>query len=116
LVRRDGRPIRWGVRADGLDFEGDIASTGTLRGGTQERHQRRALQQAERRYRELFQDSPVGLVRSGRGGEIMEVNAALANMLGFRDPEHLKQRFSSMFEVYADPSERQALVERAMRE
>jgi diguanylate cyclase (GGDEF)-like protein/PAS domain S-box-containing protein len=116
MVRKDGRRILCEVRADAVDFEGDIASTGTLRDVTVERNQQRALQQAERRYRELFQDSPVGLFRSGLEGEIMEVNAALANMLGFRDPEHLKQRFSNMLEVYADPSERQALVERAMRE
>ena len=116
MVRKDGRRILCEVRADAVDYQGDIASTGTLRDVTEERNQQRALVQAERRYRELFEDSPVGLFRSGLDGEIMEVNAALANMLGFRDPDDLKSRFSNMLDVYADPSERQVLVERALRD
>jgi diguanylate cyclase (GGDEF)-like protein/PAS domain S-box-containing protein len=116
MLRRDGKRILCEVRADAVDFEGDIASTGTLRDVTEERNQQRALQHAERLYRELFQDSPVGLFRTGLDGEIMEVNAALSGMLGFDSPEALKQRFANMLEVYADPSERQQLVERAMRD
>ena len=116
MVRKDGRRILCEVRADAVDYQGDIASTGTLRDVTEARKQQRALVQAERRYRELFQDSPVGLFRSGLGGEIVEVNEALANMLGFKSPEDLKERFSNMLDVYVDPSERQLLVERAMRD
>ncbi len=116
LVRKDGRRILCEIRADAVDYQGDIASTGTLRDVTEERQQQRALVQAERRYRELFQDSPVGLFRSGLDGRIMEVNDALAKMLGFSDPEQLKQHFPSMLDVYADPSERQQVVERALRD
>ena len=116
MLRRDGRRILCEVRADAVDFEGDIASTGTLRDVTEERNQQRALQQAERLYRELFQDSPVGLFRSGLDGSIMEVNPAMASMLGFRDPAHLRETFATMLDVYADPTERQALVERALRD
>lgn len=116
MVRKDGGRLLCEVRADAVDYMGDIASTGTLRDVTEERKQQRALVQAERLYRELFEDSPVGLFRSGLSGEIMEVNAAMANMLGFRDSEQLRARFSNMLDVYADPSERQLLVDRAMRE
>jgi len=116
MLRKDGMPILCEVRADAVDYQGDIASTGTLRDITEERKQQNALQQAERRYRDLFNDSPVGLFRSGLGGEIMEVNPALATMLGFRDPEALKAHFGSMYEVYADPSERDVLIEKAKRD
>ncbi|MEO8159805.1 MAG: PAS domain S-box protein [Arenimonas sp.] len=116
MLRKDGRRILCEVRADAVDYQGDIASTGTLRDVTEERNRQRAMVQAERRYRELFHDSPMGLFRSGLDGEIMEVNAALAGMLGFRDVEHLKANFSNMLDVYADPAERQQLVERAMRD
>ena len=116
MVRKDGRRVLCEVRADAVDYQGDIASTGTLRDVTEERQQQHALKQAERRYRELFEDSPVGLFRSGLSGEIMEVNAALAHMLGFESSESLKAQFGNMLDVYADPAERQALVERAMRD
>jgi PAS domain S-box-containing protein len=116
MVRKDGMRLLCEVRADAVDYQGDIASTGTLRDITEERNQKNALQQAERRYRELFHDSPVGLFRSGLGGEIMEVNPALASMLGFADTEMLKGHFGSMYDVYADPSEREVLVEKAKRD
>jgi diguanylate cyclase (GGDEF)-like protein/PAS domain S-box-containing protein len=116
MVCRDGRRILCEVRADAVDYEGGLASTGTIRDVTDERGQQRALMQAERRYRELFQDSPVGLFRSGLEGEIVEVNPAMAAMLGFDSPEQLKARFASMLDVYAEPAERQLLVERALRD
>jgi diguanylate cyclase (GGDEF)-like protein/PAS domain S-box-containing protein len=116
MIRKDGRRILCEVRADAVDYQGDIASTGTVRDVTEERNQQRALVQAERRYRELFQDSPVGLFRSSLQGEIVEVNEALAVMLGFKNPEDLKAKYSSMLDVYADPSERALLVERALRD
>jgi diguanylate cyclase (GGDEF)-like protein/PAS domain S-box-containing protein len=116
MVRKDGMRILCEVRADAVDYQGDIASTGTLRDITEERNQQQALKQAERRYRELFHDSPVGLFRTALGGEIMEVNPALAAMLGFSDPEQVKSRYGSMLDVYADPSEREVLVERAKRD
>ncbi|MEO7252145.1 MAG: PAS domain S-box protein, partial [Arenimonas sp.] len=116
MICRDGRRILCEVRADAVDYQGDIASTGTIRDVTEERRQKRALMQAERRYRELFEDSPVGLFRSGLQGEIMEVNTAMATMLGFRSTDELKARFKNMLDVYADPSEREALVGQAMRD
>ncbi len=116
MVRRDGVRILCEVRADAVDYQGGIASTGTIRDVTDERQQQRALMQAERRYRELFHDSPVGLFRSSLTGEIVEVNPAMASMLGFESPELLKSHFANMLDVYAEPGERQILVERAFRD
>ncbi|MBP8098446.1 MAG: PAS domain S-box protein, partial [Arenimonas sp.] len=106
LVRRDGSRILCEVRSDVVEYQGDVASTGTIRDVTDERRQQGALAQAERRYRELFNDSPVGLFRSGLRGEIMEVNEAMATMLGFESPDALKEKFGSMLDVYSDPAER----------
>jgi diguanylate cyclase (GGDEF)-like protein/PAS domain S-box-containing protein len=116
MVGRDGRRVLCEVRADAVDYQDGIASTGTLRDVTEERARQRALEDAERRYRELFEDSPVGLFRSGLDGAITEVNPAMATMLGFADAAELKARFGNMLDVYADPSERQQLVERAFRD
>jgi diguanylate cyclase (GGDEF)-like protein/PAS domain S-box-containing protein len=116
MLCKDGRRILCEVRADAVDYQGDIASTGTVRDVTEERQRQHALEQAERRYRELFQDSPVGLFRSSLDGEIVEVNHAMATMLGFQSPEEMKRRFGNMLEAYADPAERPLLVERALRD
>ena len=116
LVRKDGRRILCEVRADAVEYQGDIASTGTLRDVTEERRRQRAVEDAEQRYRELFQSSPAGLFRTDLDGTIVEVNRVLAQLLGYDDPDHLKASVSNMVEVYADPADRAELVAKALRE
>ena len=116
MLRKDRRIILCEVRADAVDYQGDIASTGTLRDVTAERAHQQALEQAERRYRELFQDSPAGLFRTSMEGHILEVNPILANMLGYDSVEHLRDSVKTMREVYANPEQREQMVERAVRD
>ncbi len=114
LRRKDGRVILCEVRADAVDYQGDIASTGTLRDITDERRQQQAIAEAEARYRELFRDSPAGLFRSGIDGSIIEVNPAMARMMGYDSVEQLRAEVKDMLEVYANPEERRTLTEWAI--
>jgi len=114
LRRKDGRVILCEVRADAVDYQGDIASTGTLRDITDERRQQQAIAEAEARYRELFRDSPAGLFRSGLDGSIIEVNPAMARMMGYDSVEQLRAEVKDMLEVYANPEERRTLTEWAI--
>ena len=116
LRRKDGRRILCEVRADAVEYQGDIASTGTLRDVTDERRRQQDIAEAERRYRELFENSPAGLFRTSLDGRIMEVNPILAGILGYGSADELKASITDMLEVYADPGERKALVERALRD
>ena len=113
LVRRDGRRILCEVRADAVEFQGDVASTGTLRDVTEDRARQQAVAEAERRYRELFEGSPAGLFRTGLDGEIMEINPMFARMLGYDSPARFRAEVGDMRSVYADPDERAQLVRRA---
>ncbi len=116
MLRKDGRRILCEVRADAVEYQGDIASTGTLRDVTEERARQRALEEAERRYRELFETSPAGLFKSSLDGRLMEVNREMASILGYGDVAELKAAITDMTSVYADPAERQGLVDRALRD
>jgi PAS domain S-box-containing protein len=49
----------------------------------------KALKKAEERYRLLFNTLPIGLFRVKHGGEILEANNALVNILGFPNLETL---------------------------
>ena len=115
LRRRDGQVILCEVRADAVDYEGDIASTGTLRDVTEERARQRAVAEAELRYRELFENSPAGLFRTRLDGQIMEVNPMLARIMGYDSVADLRAVATDMQAVYVDPAEREALVEQALR-
>ena len=48
-----------------------------------DRRRQRAIAEAERRYRELFESSPAGLFRTSLDGRIMEVNPVMAGILGY---------------------------------
>jgi diguanylate cyclase (GGDEF)-like protein/PAS domain S-box-containing protein len=116
MLGKDGRRILCEVRAAAVDFDGDIASTGTVRDVTDERRRQHAIEEAERRYRELFNDSPAGLFRTALDGSIIEVNEMLARMMGYDDAPALRADIGNIMQIYADPALRNMLVERAARD
>ncbi len=75
--------------------------------------QRRALEEAESRYRSLFRRVPVGLLRTTPAGEVLDANPALLEMFGASDQASLPRLKST--DLYARSEDRQrwqALIER----
>ena len=112
----DGRRVLCEVHADAVEYKGDIASTGTLRDVTEERRQpARAGGGRAHATASCSSDSPVGLFRTrprrrDPGGEPGVGAACSATTIA----EQLQGRRSpTCCDVYADPAEREALVERA---
>jgi PAS domain S-box-containing protein len=71
-----------------------------------------ALRESEERYRNLFQDVPVGLYRSTPGGQILDANPALVEMLGYPDLEALREANAADTYVNAEDRRRwQTLME-----
>ena len=69
------------------------------------------LREAESRYRDLFESSPVGLYRSTPQGRYLDVNTAFARILGYDSEEQLIADISDIgTQVYANPREREALA------
>jgi two-component system sensor histidine kinase/response regulator len=52
----------------------------------------RALQESEERYRNLFENSPIGIYRSTPDGRILVANPALVRLLGYESFEQLSAR------------------------
>jgi PAS domain S-box-containing protein len=67
--------------------------------------QRRALKEAETRYRSLFEGVPVGLYQSTPEGQFIEVNPAMVKMLGYPDWSALLD--ISTAELYVHSEDRQ---------
>ncbi len=71
------------------------------------------LQESERRYSTLFDGVPVGLYRTTPGGQLIDANPALMEMLGYQNREEMLAINTSS--LYTDPEDRvrwQELIER----
>lgn len=116
LLHREGHRRLFAVFADAVMLHGEPASTGLARDITEERAQRQAIEAAERRYRELFEQSPVGLFRTLHDGTIVDANPVMVQMLGYDDAAQVKREVGNVVNLYADPDERPHLVARMLRD
>jgi diguanylate cyclase (GGDEF)-like protein/PAS domain S-box-containing protein len=83
---------------------------------TERKQIERALRQAEEKYRAIFEDAVVGIFRSTPGGRYIEVNPAMARMLGYDSPGELVANITDISrQVYVDPKRREEL-KRLLRE
>jgi diguanylate cyclase (GGDEF)-like protein/PAS domain S-box-containing protein len=49
----------------------------------------KALQESEKRYRSIFEEAPVGLFQMSPGGQLLDLNGAMARILGFESAEQV---------------------------
>ena len=73
-----------------------------------------ALSESERRHRLLFERNLAGVYRNTVAGAILEANDAIAGMLGYASREEFLRLRA--VDLYFDPTERDAFVERVRRE
>lgn len=75
-----------------------------------------ALRQNEERYRTMFRNSPLGMFRSTVEGRYLEVNPAMATILGYDSPEQMIEEIGDIGrQVYVDAEERQRVVSRQLQ-
>ncbi|HJR02559.1 MAG TPA: PAS domain S-box protein [Methylomirabilota bacterium] len=72
------------------------------------------LRESEQRYRTLFERNPAGMSLSLADGRIVDCNEAFARMLGFEGPADVLA--ANATEFYAQPKEREQLLERVKSE
>jgi len=72
---------------------------------------RAALRASEASYGTLVEHAPVGIYRSTPQGKVLSVNGAVVRMLGYDSAAEVL-RLDMARDVYADPAERQRLVDR----
>lgn len=107
IVTKDGRELQTEWYDKTLkDAQGNVVGLLCIGQDITERQQvEGALQESEERYRGLFERMPVGLYRVAPDGQILDVNSALATMMGHADRQALMNTTTS--ETYADPGDRE---------
>ncbi len=71
-------------------------------------HDEELLAQKEITFKEIFENSPIGMYRSSKDGKILVTNEALVKILGYNSVDDLKGK--SIADAYADPDERTRFI------
>jgi PAS domain S-box-containing protein len=81
---------------------------GTAQDVTKRKEAEEALREAERKYRDIFENAGEGIFQSTPEGQYISANPALARMHGFDSPEQLIQsRNDIAHQIYVDPKRRE---------
>ncbi|MFN2456226.1 MAG: PAS domain S-box protein [Pyrinomonadaceae bacterium] len=85
-----------------------IRMHGTMQDVTELKQAEEALRDAERKYRDIFENAGEGIFQSTPDGRFIAANPTLARMYGFASPEELIQsRQDISGQVYVDPTLRE---------
>lgn len=116
LRHRNGSLRLVRVRSAPVEYEGAVASTGTMHDITDVRLEQDAIAAAEHKYRSLFQNAVTGMFQSHPDGRLLEANDAIARMLGYAGSDDMKAQVRHMNQIYARPEDRATMVERLLAE
>jgi len=85
-----------------------VAFVGFQEDITKRRQAEKALQESERKYRDLVNNAPVGIYRTNLKGDILFVNEALCRILEFDSPEEVMAE--NVLSSYKEPENRKMLI------
>lgn len=112
LRRRDGTEVLVEVAIGKYMLEENTYYTAAIRDITKSKREIEALQISEQRYRQLFEHSLAGVYRVALDGTILEVNEAMARMLGYIREELEK---CGAVDLYARSKEREERIRLLLR-
>ena len=92
-MRKDGSHIFIELNSSPIVKNGEtIGTQGIIRDITKHKRAEGVLRESEKRFREIFENTAVGMYRTTPDGQILMANPALVHMLGYSSFEELGQR------------------------
>jgi len=85
---------------------------------TERKRAEKALRESEERYRNLFDNAPVGVLQTNSEGKISRANNEFAHILGYADAEEVKELVNgstSVASLYLPPDRRVHLMKQALQ-
>ncbi len=113
IVRPDGE-VRW-IHAQGVVTRNALGEPEQMHGTNTDITQRRlgmaALEASERRYRDLFEDVGVGILRTSSNDRLEAVNAEGARLFGYASPAAMRAELEDdVTRLYVDPARRAQVI------
>ncbi|HEY3278072.1 MAG TPA: PAS domain S-box protein [Syntrophorhabdaceae bacterium] len=111
FLRCDGTAFDAEVTLHVIDGTGEKILAGTIRDITERKARERSLSEAAARYRDIFDYATEGMFQSTPEGRYMQVNPALARIMGYESPEGMIHEITSIREqVFMKPEARARLM------
>ncbi|MFA4859363.1 PAS domain S-box protein [Methanoregula sp.] len=92
IIRKDGAVRTLSFNVTPVEFNGEKCEQLTFLDITGRKEAQEALFRSEHRFRDIYENAPVGIFRSTLAGRFIHANPALARMLGFDSPGDLMSR------------------------
>ena len=108
--------IRWIHGIGNTEYAGDtpIRMTGLCIDVTEQKQAEAQLRASEEKYRSLYRDAALGIFHSTFDGKFLDVNPALARMMGYASPEEvLASVHDAAEQTYVVPTQRDQNIQRA---
>lgn len=111
ILRKDGSKISVEFSNKSLEIDGKRYMHTIARDISERKLAEEKLVGSERKYRELFEDSPVGIFKSDSHGNPLIANPELARILGAESTGEALTKFQNLSEtVYSNPERRQLIL------
>jgi PAS domain S-box-containing protein len=79
---------------------------------TERKRVERMLQEREAKYRDLFENAPIGIFSTTSRGQALSVNTAMARILGYRSPQEAIERYPDLrSQLYVNPGWRDRFLQ-----
>lgn len=111
--RKDGSPVDVSIMGAPVLMKGEVIGLfGIYRDISARKRVERALAAGEQRYRSLIEKAPIGIFQSSSRGYFLNVNKAVAQMLGFEKPKAVVNHYRDLAHtLYKEPKEREHFLQ-----
>ena len=111
IVRPDGTRVFIEDKPSSKMIAGKVVgSQGVVRDITERKRSEEVLQESEAEYRNLFENSVVGISQALPDGRLIRANNAYAKMYGYANPKEMIADVSHIARLYANPKDREDIL------
>jgi PAS domain S-box-containing protein len=110
LLRPDGIKVDAEFNNSRISISGEYYMHTTVRDITERKKTEAAVKESERRYRSLFENSPIGISATGLTGELLQANLPFARMYGFESVAQMLAELKNVNKLFSNLSDRANIV------
>ncbi len=113
--RKDGSTYPVELNLTAIKFKDKPIILAVVQDITDRKKAQQALKESEEKFRTIFNNAPLGIFRSTKEGKFIEVNPALAEMLGYDNPEQVVDNIYDIAkQIYVKTNKRKGIVQNTL--